>query len=617
VRRVFLALWATSVVVACSSGTAPVSSVASPPASSRLGVNTSVRVAPSESAISGSALAADGSPIVGVKIQLVGEVPPIPTGFIPGGAVVEVHAPDGLLSEPVSLRLGGGTPPTGTVPVLLHRNDAGGWEAVPAEFSGGVYSAQVMSFSWYWPGWLTRIDDWSIEAVDSGFDWLTGRTDPPQPCETAGYEWVTSSGAPPDGAFHVCISPNPRPDGTERVEVKIKSNRAFAMWVVVPRLEADYVWIEDSGGDIIEELLSNLATGSNDRVLLGPGRTLSVGYLRPQVGGASQQFFAYQDTVTQLATLLQRNVGGLLGSVGTLLAVIECFDDGVKGLAAMNWSRAVTCFEATIGASENRVELALDAAIASGRASLAAGTRDRFVAEVLRSERLSTTLGALKKLSGIIAAGRFAADGVILANDAALGLVDGAGALTVTLRHSAPQPAATPGTCADAAEAMRVYVEANGLNPDWSTSGVCDPPWAGYSQALGPSSLTLYTLQFANGSWTIHDIGFAAARASLETLGAPESFITAFIGAEAGTWRTADDASLELTAQFNRDRFELLPASISSVLPKGRTWVPSPCHQSAHYYWECEWTSSSNGLLVVTLASGSQGFSIDSATSSG
>ena len=70
------------------------------------------------------------------------------------------------------------------------------------------------------------------DVADWGVDWATGRTDAPEPCGTAPYPWFGGSGVPPDGAFHVCLDKNPRDDGTERVEVKIKSNRAFAMWVV-------------------------------------------------------------------------------------------------------------------------------------------------------------------------------------------------------------------------------------------------------------------------------------------------------------------------------------------------------------------------------------------------
>jgi hypothetical protein len=390
-----------------------------------------------------SLTAADGSALPEAQFTTVTDAVPRPEGFTPASAPVDVAMPDGLVSAPVRLSLPGSAPPTGALPMVLHRNDVGWWEAVPAEYIDGSYTADVLSFSLFWPGWAATTADWilttagnAVDAagniIDSGFDWVTGRTDAPQPCGSDPYPWVASSGAPPDGAFHVCLEQNPRADGTERVEVKIKSNRAFAMWVVVPRTGADYVWVEGSSWDAIGPTLLAYTGGGSDRVLLGAGRTLTVGYTQPSAA-ASQRFFAYQDNITQIMSLLTRNVGESNAVIGTLLATIGCFDTGVTSIGDLTWDRAWNCLGSLLGASANQVELALDKAISSGRIALSSADREAFGAAVLKSNRLSTTLTALKKVAAVLGAARLAADAVVLANDAALGLVEGAGELTVDL----------------------------------------------------------------------------------------------------------------------------------------------------------------------------------------
>jgi len=386
----------------------------------------------------------DGTDVPAIRFSEVAGDVALPVGFNRAGPPVEIDVPQATIVEPVLVSVQGREPPVGAFPLLLHRNGAGFWESIPALFVDGRYEAEAMSFSWYWPGWADSAADWigsttgkvvdaAGNVVDAGFDWVTGRTDPPEPCGSDPYPWVSSSGSPPDGAFHVCLERNPGDDGSERVEVKVKSNRAFAMWVVVPRDGADYVWIEGSSWDLVGPVLMAFAGGPSERVLLGPGRTVTVGYRRPSAVAAQLQFFAYQDTITQLFTLLTRHVGEVNAELATLLATISCFDVGVEGLGEVSWDRGSDCVGAALGATANQVELAYDRTVASGRLALSDADNAAFRSSVLQTERLSSTLSKLKTVAGILASGRLAADGVILANDAALGLVANAGTLVVKL----------------------------------------------------------------------------------------------------------------------------------------------------------------------------------------
>lgn len=385
--------------------------------------------------------AADGSVVVDVSFAPAVGLPGTPLGFRPGADPVDVQVADGVIDEPVVLALPGVAPPARALPVVLHRNDAGVWESIPALFRNGFYVLEVMSFSVYWPGWVESAADWvsatSGEAVDaagavidSGVDWLTGRTDAPKPCGRDPYPWVTSSGAPPDGAFHVCLDMNPTPDGTERVEVKVKSNRSVAMWIVVPREGLDYLWVEGSGWDWIRPVLTAFTGGGSERVLLAPGRTLTVGLLQPIGAGTVKEFFAYQDPVTQLFSILIRHVGELNGIVGTLLATIECFD---TERPALSWERLSDCAGSALGMSQSALELKFEAAVKSGRLALAERDRVAFRTAVLRTEQISSTLARLRSFAATLIWANLATEAWVLTNDTALGNAANAGRLTIRL----------------------------------------------------------------------------------------------------------------------------------------------------------------------------------------
>ena len=397
-------------------------------------------------------LTSSGSDVEGLVVEPVAGDVPVPVGFNPAGPPVDIHVPDGVVVGPVMVSVPGLAPPSDAIPLLMHRNDAGGWESIPAVFAAGRYEAEVLSFSWYWPGWADTSADWvgstagkAVDAVGKvvgdGLNWIVGRTSQPEPCGSDPYPWVTSSGSPPDGAFHVCLEQNPTEDGSERVDVKIKSNRAFAMWVVVPRAGADFVWVEGSSWDLVGPVLNAFTAGPSERVLLGPGRTLTVGYQRPSLVASELTFFAYQDTVTQMFTLLTRHYGELDGALATVLAAISCFDKSLGGLANLSWEGAVECLSAVVGATESQLEQAFDRAVSSGRFALADGDRDAFRSAVFRTSRLRDAMAVMKKGAAVLTWTALAADGLTLAHDAGLGLVKGAGTLLVTLLSSpTPRP---------------------------------------------------------------------------------------------------------------------------------------------------------------------------------
>ena len=357
-----------------------------------------------------------------------------PGEFVPAAAPVDIRVEFGSVAGPVTVELAGEAPPDGATPVVLHRNEAGVWESSRADFVDGVYRVEAMSFSWYWPGWVEDGVEWVGGAIDSGWDWLTGRTDPPENCSTEPpYEWVAGTGAPPDGAYHVCYSENRPANGSERVEVRIKSNRALAMWVIVPRQGADYVWVEGSTWDTVGPVMTQVSGASSDAVLLGPGRTLTVGYQRPVELGSELEFFAYQDAVSQFASLLQRHAGEVVGEVGALLATMNCWNAGVPVASGFGWDQAASCFSSAIRFSGAHAESLVVDAIESGRLALSTGDRERLTQELITSGRLRNAATQLSTVSSVFDAGRLAADGVVMVRDLGAGWADQAGRLSIKL----------------------------------------------------------------------------------------------------------------------------------------------------------------------------------------
>lgn len=374
----------------------------------------------------------------------VTDVGPLPDGFTPAGAGVDVTVIDGSVGEPLRLSIPGTPPPADAVAVLLHRNGAGMWEANPAVYAEDQYVAEVSSFSPYLPGFLNP-----VEWFDSVSDWLTGRTDPPADCETDPYGWVADQAAgPADGSFHACIRANPSPEtGTERVEVKIKSNRSMAMWITIPDHPRDYLWVEgapdwDSYGIAITELDG----GTSKRVLLGPGRTMTVGYTRPIGAGPELVFSSYQNNTTQVASLAQQYLGDL-GYLGLLAAMAVCVEGANtgEGFEALALEAAVECLPKTAemlitgGVSDGAKALSslLDtryaSIVAQGRMQLSVGASDGIEQLVNNASATGRAATALKAAGNALLAANLLADATSMLSDAVLAFSPGLNTYTVFL----------------------------------------------------------------------------------------------------------------------------------------------------------------------------------------
>ncbi len=227
-------------------------------------------------------------------------ISPIPTDVdaltaarLDSGAAAATPIPLGgsvLLSIPV-----GPPPDDDSIPGVLHLHDDGSFVLIPAPYDAdtGTVSVSVDSFSDFFGGWWSPLN-WAEEAiqltqgaVDFVADWVTGRTDPPE-CrnDAPGWATVTTSEA---ASVHVCTQSNPAEDGTERVEVFIKSNRSTMQAITLPT-GADYVWLE-SQPDWFRPFSSWIAADisplsfdqSPSIVTLFGGESMSFGFTRPTV----------------------------------------------------------------------------------------------------------------------------------------------------------------------------------------------------------------------------------------------------------------------------------------------------------------------------------------------
>lgn len=379
----------------------------------------------------------------------------LPSGFTPAGAGVDVTVEDGSVGEPLRLTVPGTSPPADAVAVLLHRNDAGMWEANPAEYRDGMYVADVSSFSPFLPGFLNP-----VEWFDSGSDWLTGRTDLPADCETDPYGWVAhQASGPADGSFHACVRANPDPDtGVERVEVKIKSNRSMGMWISIPDHERDYLWVEGAPDwDRYGVAITELDGGSPNRVLLGPGRTMTVGYTRPIGAGPELVFSSFQNNTTQIASLAQQYLGDL-GSLGLLAAMVVCVEGANtgEGFGALALDAAVECLPKTAemliasGITDGAKAFGsiLDTRYASivsqGRMQLSAGASDGIEQLVNNASATGRAATAFKAAGNALLAANLLADATSMLSDTVLAFTPGLNTYTVFLVGAADGDTTTP-----------------------------------------------------------------------------------------------------------------------------------------------------------------------------
>lgn len=243
-------------------------------------------------------------------------------------------------------------------------------------------------------------------------------------CEDKTYEWAAEGNAPVSGAFHACLRRNPLPDGSERVEVKIKSNRSVAQWLVMPDHPHDYLWIEggpdwDRVGPLITEL--DQALDPIDCSLRRDGRSqLGTFAHRAKVHALS---FGATRRLPRRWCRLRSSMSENLGTVGATMLLTWCMLDESEAtgrdvrIVDLGVRKIVDCIQdasielAGVGADGllSRLRTMYDAAVREGRFLLSAGAADGVMALVDKASRLErgpiqalSTFG--KALSGLTAA---------------------------------------------------------------------------------------------------------------------------------------------------------------------------------------------------------------------
>lgn len=364
----------------------------------------------------------------------------LPDFFEPVGDVIDISVPDGLVTEQLQVSYSGPPPPVGSIAAMLHLNEAGQWEIEPAEYVDGVYSVWASSFSIRIPGWFDP-----AEWLDSTSDWVTGRTDPPADCENDPYGWVAAGSAPADGSFHACVRSNPDGSGSERVEVKIKSNRNMAMWITIPEYPYDYLWVEGVGDwRVLNELISSLdSTDRSARVLLPPGRTMTLGYYRPsEAAGPELVFSSYQNTTTQLASLFY-HYAGELGEIGLVVSMARCVsDESSRGHADLRFAQlsietAAGCAEAVVGALDQNLTTAYADLVSDGRVQLSQGDIDNIEDLIGQTDRITRSAMLLQSVGNVFDAVHLVSDATSMIQDAALAFTPGLNTYTVYFVGSA------------------------------------------------------------------------------------------------------------------------------------------------------------------------------------
>ena len=256
------------------------------------------------------------------------DVVALTSGRLDSGARATTPTPLGgsvLLSIPV-----GPPPDDDSTPGVLHRHDDGSFVLIPApyEAESGTVSVWVDSFSDFFGGWWNPVN-WAEEAIqltqgafDFMSDWVTGRTDPPQ-CNNDPPAWATVT-ASEAASIHVCMQSNLREDGTERVEVFIKSNRSTMQAITLPT-GLDYLWFESQpewfrsiSSAIAADLLPFASPQSPTIVTLFGGESMSFGFTRPTVD-ANIEVRALMSEAHIVANHALGLIGGLKGDTVFLM----------------------------------------------------------------------------------------------------------------------------------------------------------------------------------------------------------------------------------------------------------------------------------------------------------
>ncbi|MCU1498000.1 MAG: hypothetical protein JWM47_1953 [Acidimicrobiales bacterium] len=243
---------------------------------------------------------------------------------------------DAAPTDVLEVRLQLPDPPSpDAIPVVIHVRadgttilEAGLWDEATNEIVVGANTFSDRFGAWWDPrNWIEEVVQVGQGTYDFVADYVSGRTDPPA-CTDDPPSWA-ASGAKELSSVHVCLKANPADDGTERVEVYLKSNRHTAQFISVPA-GADYRWVQGQPAWLQAFLSAGGMGNPGDTLLLG-GQAMSFGYRQPFLD-VELETRSYQ---TQLV--------GVINQVAGLLGVFEPED--VYAMAAL----AAECTEDVIG----------------------------------------------------------------------------------------------------------------------------------------------------------------------------------------------------------------------------------------------------------------------------
>ena len=303
-----------------------------------------------EGAVEGS----DGSVTLA---RWAGELPP--EGAFPEvsrwESAVDVRVTGTTVVRPLDLRVVTEGPPwPGAVPVFAHLTAEGSWELRDAwSADDTTVTLRTADFSANILGWLNdaassaarKAADALRAPLDSLADSLIGRTDP-DPCPGAAPQWFRIDKR--TTLVHACGVSNPTSEGSQRAELRLKSNRRFFTVTALPR-GTDFVWVESGKSWLVEHSRRWIpsAKGAGEKLLPGQAR-LSAGFL-PADGARTDRVTVFTDHWTAAVSLgvgVVTTLGGEgKGSLAAgILMTLECGSEVPDDLKdASGWWGLYTC----------------------------------------------------------------------------------------------------------------------------------------------------------------------------------------------------------------------------------------------------------------------------------
>ena len=231
--------------------------------------------------------------------------------FQASGAGIDVAFDGTSLRRPLSLAFNASTKPSAdAVPLVAHQGDDGQWNFLPAKLdSSGRITAQTSSFSLNIPGWGSAVALFHALAnfIASG---VGGRTSP-LTC-SGGPSWFHLDAQHSD-LVHACVKTN-YSNGQEVAEVQLKSNRGVSLQVTVPGNPA-YVWVEGQTWAGRQKVAAAHHFDPNQTVILGAGKTMTVGYTRWYTSLPVSFFVSGATGLAAIDTLTSDVINTLYGAI--------------------------------------------------------------------------------------------------------------------------------------------------------------------------------------------------------------------------------------------------------------------------------------------------------------